>query len=339
MSEQLAQKVIEGDVRALARLLRLIDDGVAEGKSVLKRLYAHTGKARIIGITGNPGAGKSTLVDALLEHYRRLQLKVAVVAIDPTSPFSGGAILGDRIRMQRHATDPGVFIRSFATRGHLGGLTSTTPEVIQAFDAAGWEVVIVETVGVGQDEVDIQRLAQTTVVVMAPGMGDEIQAIKAGVLEIADIFVVNKADREGAHRTVRELRNMLELDTGLQQQQHEHERSFSLHDRKLFRVTPAGWKPAIVKTVAVRGEGISELAQQLEQHKKLFDDAMKNERFRKARLRQQFLDIFRRTLFSRGWSYLMHADHLEQIVDKILKGESDPYSLAEEAARAVGSSV
>ena len=338
MIDRLAQKVVEGDVRALARLLRLIDDGAAEAKSVLKQLYSHTGKSRIIGITGNPGAGKSTLVDALLEHYRRGGLKVAVVAIDPTSPFSGGAILGDRIRMQRHATDPGVFIRSFATRGHLGGLTSTTPEVIQALDAAGWDVVIVETVGVGQDEVDIQRLAQTTVVVMAPGMGDEIQAIKAGVLEIADVFVVNKADRDGADRTVRELRNMLELDT-VQQQPQPVAKSFNLQDRRLFRVTPPGWKPAVVKTVAVNGEGIAELAEQIEKHERLYDDAMNNPDFRKARLRQQFLDIFRRTLFNRGWSYLMHADHLEQIVEKIIEGQSDPYSLAEEAARAVGNSV
>lgn len=336
MSTELAQKVLAGDVRATARLLRLIDDGLDEVRGVLKFLYPRTGRARIIGITGNPGAGKSTLTDHLIRRFRALELRVAVVAIDPTSPFSGGAILGDRIRMQEHATDQGVFIRSFATRGHLGGLTNTTTDVVHVLDAGGWDVVLVETVGVGQDEVDIQRLAQTTVVVMAPGMGDEIQAIKAGVLEIADVFVVNKSDREGAERTVRELQMMLDLENVTQAELAHHGQVQALLADGGQRVSPEGWVPPVLKTTAVRGEGLDELYQALADHHQVFLDACKDPQFIRARLRQQFLDVFRRTLVARGWSYLVHEDHLKQIVDRLQRGDADPYTLAEEAAQAVG---
>src|SRR5579859_3852867 len=187
------------------------DDQVPGAVEVMKRLYPHTGRAFVLGVTGNPGAGKSTVVDALIDHYRKLQKKVGVIAVDPTSPFSGGAILGDRIRMQRHATDPGVFIRSVATRGHLGGLSRSARDMIRVLDAYGSEVVLVETVGVGQDELEITRTAHTTLVVVAPGMGDEVQAIKAGIFECADVFAVNKADREGADSAVRDLELMIAL--------------------------------------------------------------------------------------------------------------------------------
>jgi LAO/AO transport system kinase len=315
--------VLNRDIRAGARLIRWIDDGVGEARAILKQLYTHSGRAAIIGITGNPGAGKSTLVDQLIRRYRDQKKTVAVVAVDPSSPFSGGAILGDRIRMQEHALDENVFIRSFATRGHLGGLTSTTADVVHVLDAMGWDLVLVETVGVGQDEVEVQRLAHTTVVVMAPGMGDEIQAIKAGILEIADVFAVNKSDREGADRTVRELRLMLDMGKETIQQQKD-------------RVCPPGWTPQVIKTVSTTGEGVDELMTALTEHRSAYEDACKDPNFVTARLRRQFLDIFRRTLFARGWSYLMHEDHLKQIVDQLQSGTADPYTLAEQAVKALG---
>ncbi len=207
----LAERILCGDIRAAARLMRDVDDGFPSALEELKTLYPHAGNAYIIGITGPPGAGKSTLTDQITAAYRSVGKRVGIVAIDPTSPFTGGAILGDRIRMNRHADDEGVFIRSLATRGALGGISRSTGEVVNIMDAMGMDVVIIETVGVGQDEIDIVRMAHTTVVVMVPGLGDDIQAIKAGILEIADVFVVNKADRDGADRTARELAMMLEL--------------------------------------------------------------------------------------------------------------------------------
>jgi LAO/AO transport system kinase len=317
------EDVLNRDVRAGARLIRWIDDDVGEARSILKKLYSRTGRAAVIGVTGNPGAGKSTLVDQLIRKYREVGKTVAVVAVDPSSPFSGGAILGDRIRMQEHALDEGVFIRSFATRGHLGGLTSTTADVVHVLDAMGWDIVLVETVGVGQDEVEVQRLAHTTVVMMAPGMGDEIQAIKAGILEIADVFVVNKADREGADRTVRELRLMLDMGKESLQRQQD-------------RVCPQGWMPRVIKTVSTTGEGVDELMIALAEHRRAYEDACQDPNFFRARLRRQFLDIFRRTLFARGWSYLMHEDHLREIIEKLQDGSSDPYTLAEQAVNALG---
>jgi LAO/AO transport system kinase len=317
------EDVLKRDVRAGARLIRWIDDDVGEARSILKKLYSRTGRAAVIGVTGNPGAGKSTLVDQLIRKYREVGKTVAVVAVDPSSPFSGGAILGDRIRMQEHALDEGVFIRSFATRGHLGGLTSTTADVVHVLDAMGWDIVLVETVGVGQDEVEVQRLAHTTVVMMAPGMGDEIQAIKAGILEIADVFVVNKADREGADRTVRELRLMLDMGKESLQRQQD-------------RVCPQGWMPRVIKTVSTTGEGVDELMIALAEHRRAYEDACQDPNFFRARLRRQFLDIFRRTLFARGWSYLMHEDHLREIIEKLQDGSSDPYTLAEQAVNALG---
>ena len=338
--DDLFEKLLAGDVRATARLLRWIDDGLPEARTNLKRLYPHTGKATIIGITGNPGAGKSTLTDKLIARFRAQDLTVAVVAIDPSSPFSGGAILGDRIRMQEHALDEGVFIRSFATRGHLGGLTNTTTDVVHALDATGWDVILVETVGVGQDEVEVQRLAHTTLVLMAPGMGDEIQAIKAGILEIADIFVVNKADRDGADRTVRELEMMLDLGRGAKPTRgellHHGGQVAASAEAADSRVAPEGWVPRIVKTVALRDEGIDELFQVIADHRQEFERACKDPEFVNARLRQEFLEIYRRTLFARAWSYLMHEDHLREIIGRLRDKQADPYSLAEEAVRVLG---
>ena len=207
----MVEQILQGEVRAAARLMRELDDGVPAARETLKHLYRHSGRAHIIGLTGSPGAGKSTLTDRLIQYLRQQGKTVGVVAVDPTSPFSGGAILGDRIRMQRHATDEGVFIRSLATRGHFGGLTASARAVITVLDAMGKDYILVETVGVGQDEVEIAATAYTTIVVTVPGMGDDIQAIKAGILEVADILVVNKADREGASRTYQELMQMLEL--------------------------------------------------------------------------------------------------------------------------------
>ncbi|MBI3002942.1 MAG: methylmalonyl Co-A mutase-associated GTPase MeaB, partial [candidate division NC10 bacterium] len=225
----LVEQVRSGNVRAIARLMSLIEDGAGEATAALRALYPFTGSAYLVGITGPPGSGKSTLADRLTEGFRRQGLTVGIVAVDPTSPFTGGAILADRIRMQRHSLDPEVFIRSMATRGQLGGLAPATHAVVDVLDAAGKAVILIETVGVGQDEVEIVRLAHTTLVIMVPGLGDEVQAIKAGILEIGDLFVVNKADREGADRTAAELQMMLGL------------------------AAATGWKPPVLKTVAPEG--------------------------------------------------------------------------------------
>ncbi|MCW5805319.1 MAG: methylmalonyl Co-A mutase-associated GTPase MeaB, partial [Deltaproteobacteria bacterium] len=240
--------ILAGDIRGAARLMRDLDDRRPEALAALKQLYPHTGRAYLVGVTGNPGAGKSTVVDALIAHYRAAGERVGVVCVDPTSPFSGGAILGDRIRMQRHALDPGVFIRSLATRGHLGGLSRSTFDVAHVLDAMGYARILVETVGVGQDEVDVMKAAHTTVVVTVPGLGDDIQAIKAGLLEVADVLAVNKADREGADRTERDLLHMLDLRAS--------------GERKAVE---------IVRTIATKGtaegSGIAELARAVEAHR------------------------------------------------------------------------
>src|SRR5215471_11719946 len=228
------ERVRSGDPRALARAISAIENSYAGSRELLQALFRHTGKARVIGITGAPGAGKSTLVDQLAREYRKQDRTVGIVAVDPTSPFSGGAILGDRIRMLSHHADPGIFIRSMATRGFLGGLARATTDVATALDASGKDIVMIETVGVGQDEVDIVRLADITVLILVPGMGDDVQTIKAGIMEIADIFVINKSDREGADRVEREIRAMQTL---------------------AVRKDP--WTPAIVKTVATEGNGVS----------------------------------------------------------------------------------
>jgi len=305
----LADRVLQGDVRAAARLMRLIDDAQPSAEGELRALFPSTGRAQLIGITGNPGAGKSTLVDRLIAHLRGLGKTVGVVAVDPTSPFTGGAILGDRIRMQDHALDPGVFIRSLATRGQLGGLSRATGDCVRVLDAMGKDVVIVETVGVGQDEVEVCRLAHTTVVVVVPGLGDDIQAIKAGILEVADLFCVNKADREGADRTVRDLRQMLEL---------------SATEREL----------AIVKCVASQGEGIGELWDAIEAHYRFLRGGPGLLQRETQRARFELIEILRDRMLRAAVERLTaQGAHLDELALRIARRDIDPYSVADEAAR------
>lgn len=303
----IAADILAGDVRAAARLMRDLDDRQGAALEVLKALFPQTGKAYIIGITGNPGAGKSTVVDAMIEHYRRAGQRVGVVCIDPSSPFSGGAILGDRIRMQRHALDPGVFIRSLATRGHLGGLSRSTFEVAHVLDAMGHDKILIETVGTGQDEVDVMRAAHTTVVVTVPGLGDDIQAIKAGLLEIADVLVVNKADRDGADRTERDLLQMLELRAG---------------DRRDVEV---------VRTVATRGlaegSGVRDLAQAIEGHRARAWTGVAGAQRADARVAAQVQDLVRGMLADRAERMLaLHRDQVHAVVEH----RQDPWTLAEQ---------
>lgn len=304
----LAKQVLEGNIRAAARLMRDIDDGRPQAIEELKRLYPHTGKAFIIGITGPPGAGKSTLVDQLTASFRTRGKKVGVVAIDPTSPFTGGAILGDRIRMNRHSCDEGVFIRSLATRGALGGISRSTSDVALVMDALGMDIVIIETVGVGQDEVDIVKEAHTTCVVMVPGLGDDIQAIKAGILEIGDIFVVNKADREGADRTARELGTMLEMRHAVE----------------------GNWNPKVMKTEAQRGTGIDELTDEILAHRKFFLSSGTINNFLRERNQRHFMSILRDTLLKKALLFMAKNNSLDRVVTSMSDHHVDPYSAVEE---------
>jgi LAO/AO transport system kinase len=304
----LAERVLDGDIRAAARLMRDIDDRMKSAVEELKTLYPRTGNAYILGITGPPGAGKSTLVDQIVAEYRKKDLLVGVVAIDPTSPFSGGAILGDRIRMNRHADDSGVFIRSLATRGALGGLSRSTSDVVNVMDAMGMDVVIIETVGVGQDEVDIVSTAHTTVVVMVPGLGDDIQAIKAGILEIGDVFVVNKADRDGADRTARELGAMLEM-------RHPE---------------PGAWLAPVVKTEGSRGVGIEELVQEFESHREYLKSSGALQRLIEERNSKLFVDTLRDELFERVFHSIEESGKYRQILDGMRERSIDPYTAVEQ---------
>jgi GTPase len=303
----LAARILRGDIRAAARLMRDVDDGFSSALQELKTLYPHTGNAYIIGITGPPGAGKSTLTDQITAAFRNSGKRVGIVAVDPTSPFTGGAILGDRIRMNRHADDEGVFIRSLATRGALGGISRSTGEVVNIMDAMGMDIVIIETVGVGQDEIDIVRMAHTTVVVMVPGLGDDIQAIKAGILEIADVFVVNKADREGADRTARELSMMLEMG-----------------NRK-----DGEWLPKVMKTEASRGVGIDELVAEFgEHHRWLFESGTIN-RFMVEKNGAIFAEMLKERLFRTVYDRLTASGELETIVSGMGTRSVDPYTTVE----------
>jgi LAO/AO transport system kinase len=303
----LADQVLSGDVRAAARLMRDIDDNRPSAIAELKELYPRSGNAYLIGITGPPGAGKSTLVDQLTASFRKKGNRVGVVAIDPSSPFTGGAILGDRIRMNRHASDEGVFIRSLATRGALGGLSRSTSDVALVMDAMGMEIVIIETVGVGQDEVDIVKAAHTTCVVMVPGLGDDIQAIKAGILEIGDVFVVNKADRDGADRTTRELVTMLEMRNNMEE----------------------GWFPKVLQTEAQRGAGIEELAGEILAHRDYLLSSGAIDDFVRERNQRHFLDVLRDSLFRRAMEFMGRDDLLPKVVEGMGTAAIDPYSAAE----------
>jgi LAO/AO transport system kinase len=337
MSPTLAERILAGDVRAAARLMRDLDDRFEEAEATLRALFPRTGRALVVGITGSPGAGKSTLTDQLIGHYRRAGRTVGVVAVDPTSPFSGGAILGDRIRMQDHATDPGVFIRSLGTRGHLGGLSRSTSELVQVLDAMGKEVILVETVGVGQDEIEIASLAHTVVVVAVPGMGDDVQAIKAGVLEIADVFCVNKADREGADRTIRDLQGMLEVRRIIQAPPQDHD---AHHQPVAAPAGPAaanqpdpGWEPPIVRTVAVTGEGIADLVEAIQRHGAWLEASGEKRLREVARARAGFIALLRERLLAGALSRLeAELGRLDAVAARIADREADPYQLAAELA-------
>lgn len=305
----IAEKVLRGDVRATARLIRRIDDGDAKVFADLALLYRSAGHAHIVGFTGSPGVGKSTLVDRVVTKFRENGKTVGVLAVDPTSPFTGGAILGDRIRMQKHFLDDGVFIRSMATRGKFGGLTRSTADAIIVLDAMGKDVIIVETVGVGQDEVDIAHSAHTTVLVTIPGMGDDIQAIKAGLMEIGDLFVVNKADREGVGKTVRELRFMLQMSSD--------------------RYGQSGWTPPILETVASDDRGVDELYRAIVEHREHLMQVGKDElkRREELRVRNQLLDLLKETLMEKAMSEIGGMKALDKLVDEIVDRKRDPYGV------------
>jgi LAO/AO transport system kinase len=302
-------KVCAGDLRALARAISTVENRAPGWSDLLKALFPHTGKARVIGITGAPGAGKSTLVDQLARHYRKENQTVGIIAVDPSSPYTGGAILGDRIRMQDHHSDPGIYIRSMATRGSLGGLARATAGASTVLDASGRDLIIIETVGVGQDEVEIVRLADVTIVMLVPGMGDDVQTIKAGIMEIADIFVINKSDREGAESVEREIRALQSLAT-----------------RK------DGWTPPIVKTVASDGAGTKELAEAIAG----YETYLKKENlvFRKTveNWQERLVEMLRDAMLEKARAQ-MDGGSLERYAAEIAEHKRDPYSLVEEIVR------
>lgn len=303
----------EGKPRAVARQISLVEDAHPALREVMAALAPHTGKAHIIGLTGSPGVGKSTSTNALVGAFRARGKRVGILAVDPSSPFSGGALLGDRVRMQDHALDPEVYIRSMASRGHLGGLSWTTPQAIRVLDAAGCEVVLVETVGVGQSEVEIAGLADTTIVLLAPGMGDGIQAAKAGILEIGDVFVVNKADRDGADATVRDLRHMISLGD---------------------RTEPGLWRPPVVKTVAARGEGVDEVMEGIDKHVEWLEKTGTLGKRRLRRAADEIEAIAVAALRARIGD-LRHTHALLHHAEEVVAGRIDPYAAADDIVAAL----
>ena len=303
----LVERARAGDARSVARLISLVEDASPLLREVMAGLAPYTGNAQIVGVTGPPGVGKSTSTSALVKALRAADKRVGVLAVDPSSPFSGGALLGDRVRMQDHATDREVYIRSMASRGHLGGLAWSTPQALRVLDAAGCDVVIVETVGVGQSEVDIAGLADTTLVLLAPGMGDGIQAAKAGILEIGDIYVVNKADRDGADQVRRDLRNMIALADA----------------------SDDSWKPPIVKTVAQTGEGVDEVVEKIDTHRGWLESSGELERRRVRRARDEIEAIAVTSLRER-WGDVHTRTELDELASQVVAGDSDPYRAADQ---------
>jgi LAO/AO transport system kinase len=295
-----------GDARALARVISTVENRSSGSSEMLKALFPYSGKARILGLTGPPGAGKSTLVDQLARHYRKADRTVGIIAVDPTSPYTGGAILGDRIRMQEHFSDPGIFIRSMATRGSLGGLARTTSDVAMVLDASGRDVVMIETVGVGQVEVDIVRLADITVVILVPGMGDDVQTIKAGIMEIADIFVINKSDRDGAERVEREIRAL---------------QSLAIRSDK--------WTPPIIKTVATEGKGIEILAEAIKGYEEFLQENNLVDQRKIQNWEQRLLEMLRDSFMEKAYRNIGEGK-LSRYAAEIVKRERDPYSVVED---------
>jgi LAO/AO transport system kinase len=309
---ELVERARDGDPRAVARLISQVEDASPALREVMSLLTPHTGRAAVLGVTGSPGVGKSTTTSALVTAFRADGRRVGVLAVDPSSPFSGGALLGDRVRMQEHATDPGVYIRSMATRGHLGGLAWATPQALRVLDAAGCDVVIVETVGVGQSEVEVAALADTTLVLLAPGMGDGIQAAKAGILEVGDVFVVNKADRDGADQVVRDLRSTI----------------------RLAERQPGDWREPIVKTVAVRGEGMAVLIEAIDKHRDWMERSGELARRRRRRVRDE-IEAIAATALRRRFGDVHGDARLDVLAEKVLTGELDPYAAADEIIEAL----
>jgi LAO/AO transport system kinase len=301
-----------GDARALSRAITTVENRAPGWSDLLKALFPHSGKARVLGLTGAPGAGKSTLVDHLARHYRKQNRTVGIIAVDPTSPYTGGAILGDRIRMQEHFSDPGIYIRSMATRGSLGGLARATADVATVLDASGRDIVMIETVGVGQDEVDIVRLADVTVVILVPGMGDDVQTIKAGIMEIADIFVINKSDHEGAERVEREIRALQSLATR--------------HD---------GWTPPIVKTVASEGEGIEELAAAIAEYEGYLQKENLALKKSTQNWQERLVEMLRDAMLEKARAR-MEDGNLGRMAAEVAEHKRDPYTLVEEIVARIG---
>jgi len=308
----LVDRARQGDPRAVARLISLVEDASPALREVMAALVPHAGRAAVLGVTGSPGVGKSTVTSALVAAFRAAGRRVGVLAVDPSSPFSGGALLGDRVRMQEHATDPGVYIRSMATRGHLGGLAWATPQALRVLDAAGCGIVLIETVGVGQSEVDVAALADTTLVLLAPGMGDGIQAAKAGILEVGDVFVVNKSDRDGADQVVRDLRGAI----------------------RLAERAPGDWRPPIVKTVAVHREGLDDVVSAVDKHRVWMERGGELDRRRRRRVRDE-IEAIAVTALRRRFGDLHGDARLDTLAEKVLAGQFDPYAAADEIIAAL----
>ena len=310
--DRLLQDLLKGDTRALSRVITRVENRSADSLDILRQLFPHTGKSQIIGVTGSPGSGKSTLVDRLAAEFRKKNNTVGIIAVDPSSPFTGGAILGDRIRMQTLGVDPGVYIRSMATRGHLGGLAAATADVAAVLEAAGKDPVLIETVGVGQDEIDIVKLAEISIVVLVPGMGDDIQTLKAGIMEIGDIFVINKCDRPGVEKMERAILGLLSLG-------HRAD----------------GWQPPIVKTTATKGEGVAELLEAIDRYYVFFRNSISRSRKKQEAERQRLINLLEERLVNTAVEQIFPDGELNDLVNAIAERRQDPYSVVEQIIRSL----